>query len=141
MTDPLVRIIFLSPPSSLLENIAMRFPGRTLQQWIKPEDVHGFLCIADYGLLIREKNQTNGTASPVKFGEYLNAGLKVILSKNIGDFSDLVTSHNLGHIYANDHIKLSPLTFEERQRLNEFADLHLSKNAYQSAYRKLRLLS
>ena len=40
----------------------------------------------------------NSVASPVKFGEFMAAGLPVIISDGVGDFSDLVQRENVGMV-------------------------------------------
>ena len=49
-----------------------------------------------FGMLIRETCGTNKVASPIKFAEYLSAGLIPIMSEGIGDYSELVQRENLG---------------------------------------------
>lgn len=137
LANPAIKIIFLSPPSSLLHQFMLRFPQRASQHWVKPDEVHTLLCAADYGLLIREENKTNQTASPVKFGEYLNAGLKVIISKNIGDFSEITKDKKLGFVLNGELPELSPVEYEERIRMNKYAHEHLEKRSFESEYRKL----
>lgn len=60
------------------------------------KDVPQYLSAADAGLLLREKCAVNRVASPVKFAEYMAAGLPVVLSSEIGDYSDLVMRHKIG---------------------------------------------
>ncbi len=59
-------------------------------------DVPAHLCAADLALLIRTPSVVNATASPVKFAEYLAAGLPVVISEGVGDFSAEVERHHLG---------------------------------------------
>ena len=61
------------------------------------------LSAADFGLLLRENNIVNNVASPTKFAEYLMAGLPVIISNGIGDFSYFVRFKNVG-ICIDSHI-------------------------------------
>ena len=60
--------------------------------------VPDYLSAADYGLLLREENVTNGVASPVKFAEYLSCGLQILISANLGDFSGMVAEDSLGYV-------------------------------------------
>lgn len=66
------------------------------------EQVPRYLVAGDIGLLLREQSPLNTVASPVKFGEYLAAGLPVVLTEGIGDFSDLVRLDGLGLVFALD---------------------------------------
>src|SRR5690606_2328804 len=51
-----------------------------------------YLAAADCGLLIRERTLVNQVASPVKFAEYLAAGVPVLISEGVGDYSEAVRS-------------------------------------------------
>jgi glycosyltransferase involved in cell wall biosynthesis len=59
-------------------------------------EVPRYLAVADAGLLLRDRCPVNRVASPVKFGEYLAAGLPVVISREIGDYSALVSRESLG---------------------------------------------
>jgi glycosyltransferase involved in cell wall biosynthesis len=63
------------------------------------EEVPRYLAAGDVGLLLRERSLVNEVASPVKFAEYLAAGLPVILTEGIGDFSELVRLRSLGMVF------------------------------------------
>ena len=41
----------------------------------------------------------NQVASPTKFAEYLMCGLPIVISPNVGDFSELVTERSWGFEY------------------------------------------
>lgn len=65
---------------------------------VSHEKVRTYAEEADVGLLFREDQVFNNISSPTKFSEYLMAGLPVLLSPHIGDFSEIVLSHKLGRI-------------------------------------------
>lgn len=98
-----VFFISLSPDdqkaSALAENFLPR--GRYLSQNAKREEVPSYLMASDMGILLREKDPLNRVASPTKFAEYISAGLSVIISEEVGDYSGLVKSLGLG-IVLND---------------------------------------
>lgn len=56
------------------------------------------LSQCDYGVLFRHEHIINKVAAPIKVKDYLLAGLKVILSDNIGDSSDFVRRNDCGHV-------------------------------------------
>jgi glycosyltransferase involved in cell wall biosynthesis len=60
------------------------------------ERVPDYLAAGDAGLLLRERSLVNEVASPVKFAEYLAAGLPVIVSAGVGDYSALVERYAVG---------------------------------------------
>lgn len=115
------------------------FPGRVIKKWVKAEEVHSYLSIADYGLLLREASLTNEVASPTKFAEYLNAGLKIIVSDNVGDFSGFVQLHNAGVVYSKSDpvLNLIQTTAAEKKRMKALSLAYFTKNAYQAEYQKL----
>lgn len=60
------------------------------------EEVPDYLSAADLGLLLRADSVASIVSSPVKFGEYLAAGLPVILNKGIGDYSEMAARYGVG---------------------------------------------
>jgi glycosyltransferase involved in cell wall biosynthesis len=73
---------------------------------LSQKDVMRKLTSFHFGFLLREDNIINSTASPVKFLEYLSCGVIPILSKFIGDYSELVTNHDIG-ILTNENYRVS----------------------------------
>ena len=106
-----------------------KFPNQISIKWFDPIDVIQVLKICDYGLLIREKSITNKVASPVKFAEYLFAGLKIIISPNVGDYSKFVIENNCGYLENNIKLPLSNVTLKEKKANKELALNNFSKNS------------
>jgi glycosyltransferase involved in cell wall biosynthesis len=126
-------LLLTKPPSGI--NLKDKFQDRVIYLWVEPEKVSEYLTASDYGLLIRESSVTNSVCSPVKFAEYLAAGLPVIISENIGDFSIFVKDNNCGFIASE--IKWESLkrpSSEEKSRIQEVAELHFSKEVYKEFY-------
>jgi len=67
--------------------------------------INKYLLLGDLGLLIREKNDVNNVAFPVKFLEYVRCGVPV-LSSITSDVADMIDRFKLGY------------------RLNNYDDLH-----------------
>jgi glycosyltransferase involved in cell wall biosynthesis len=63
---------------------------------LPPARLRGALPAFDAALLLRRRSLVNEVACPVKFAEYLHAGLPVILTEGIGDASGWVRDHGLG---------------------------------------------
>lgn len=121
---------------------------------VDPPDMPAHLAAADVGLLLREDSPVNRVASPVKFAEYLAAGVPVIISEGVGDYSDLVAREQLGAVLGHDAgpetwaSKIAPF-FERcraepeplRQRCREIAASRLAWSvhvpAVTSLYRRL----
>jgi hypothetical protein len=53
---------------------------------------------ADAGILLRQENAINRVACPIKFADYLLAGLPVLATQNIGDVSAWVREYGAGTI-------------------------------------------
>jgi glycosyltransferase involved in cell wall biosynthesis len=71
--------------------------GDRMQHLSLPRDaVAATLAAADIGFMLRDTRELNRVASPVKFPEYLCAGLAVVASPGTGDASGLVQQHDVG---------------------------------------------
>ncbi|MDB4202981.1 hypothetical protein N9767_01225 [Planktomarina temperata] len=55
----------------------------------------------DFGFLIRKNNIVNTVSSPIKFMEYLNAGVIPIMTPFVGDYSNLGIKRDLAIVYEN----------------------------------------
>src|SRR6185295_17866538 len=64
------------------------------------EEVPGLLNASDLGLLLLRPSPNIKTSSPAKFSEYLNSGLPVLITPEVGDFSELVQANGLGAIVS-----------------------------------------
>jgi len=119
--------------------LADKFPGRVAQAWVRPYEVSSYLNAADYGLLIREASVTNKVSSPVKFAEYLAAGLPVIISENIGDYSAFVKDKNCGILVdSTAWASMKRNSESERARIKEIAKTYFTKQAYKEQYTRIQ---
>ncbi|MGH7192318.1 MAG: hypothetical protein ACREJM_02150, partial [Candidatus Saccharimonadales bacterium] len=136
-----VSLLMMSRANLDALGIGREFSGRIRQVWVAPQEVAGYIAMAYYGFLMREGSVTNAVAAPTKFAEYLAAGLKILISPNLGDYSALVQDHALGHVMTEPRSAppLVPTSVEERERLIEFAHHRFSKSHYREAYRTLLL--
>jgi glycosyltransferase involved in cell wall biosynthesis len=75
-------------------------PDGTIVQSLDPEDVPAYLAAADIGFLLRQPDPLNSVASPVKFAEYIAAGLAVVTSPALDDASTQVTENELGVVMS-----------------------------------------
>lgn len=73
--------------------------------------------LADAGFLLREEHPVNRVSSPTKFGEYLAAGIPVILTEGIGDYSEMADIMNVGLTLKLETEVVSPVEFD---RLKSF---------------------
>lgn len=132
------KVFFLSPPETNITELQQKFPGQIIQAWVSHEKVPETLSACDMGILIREQSITNRVASPTKFAEYLSAGLPVIISDNLGDYSDFTRKHDCGIIVKNRLPEALPLnTSSNRIRMIELVIKHFTKEAFLPEYQKL----
>ncbi len=83
-------------------------------------EVFNYLQAADVGFLLRESRNLNAAASPVKFAEYLAAGLGIVTSPDIGDLSATVESNKIG-------VLIRPaLEYDKLEELNRFISVNLT---------------
>ena len=133
-----VKILFLSQAHSTIDKLSDKFKNRIFRKWLSPSDVPKYLALGDYGILLRNDNITNKVASPVKFAEYLSAGLKVLISENIGDFSELVEENDLGFIVKGDiDFQINSIDKLEKDRIRKFAWDNFSKDMVSDKYLEL----
>ncbi len=118
--------------------LKMLFPDRIQNRWLKTEEVIATIEACDYGWMVREQSETNRVASPVKFAEYLAAGLNVIISENLGDYSQFVIKHKAGFVFDPKNIQVLELISEdEKVRMKKLAIDHFTKGNFSEQYFKL----
>lgn len=122
-----VHLLFLTKEHEAINKLKTKFDDRVERKWLKHEEVGSFLATCDYGILIREDNWTNRVASPVKFAEYLNAGLKVLISQELGDFSSMVKKENIGLLVHDEIPLLEKVEEVEKERIKEFCSQNFFK--------------
>lgn len=98
-----IKIAFLSRPDDVINNLCEKYPDRVSVRWLNFDDVFDFLEICDFGILLRVSNDTNNVSSPTKFGEYLIAGLPVIISDNL-EFANLIKDNDCGYVINNNSL-------------------------------------
>ncbi len=78
---------------------------------IRPEDVKLELANYHFGFLLRDVSIVNQVASPIKFLEYLEAGVIPIITKNVGDYSNIVNKEKVGVIVDLENPVVGPFDF------------------------------
>ncbi|GBD86469.1 glycosyl transferases group 1 [bacterium BMS3Abin03] len=92
------------------------------------------LSDCDFGVLLRENNLINRVSSPLKFAEYLAAGIPVVVSEGVGDTKDIIRKYNVGVIIKNNDYSSA---VEELIRLLQ--DEEISKRCFLTAKNELNL--
>lgn len=116
-------------------------------QQVPHSDVPRLLWASDLALLIRIQHLVSEVASPIKYAEYLAAGLPVMVTRNVGVYSDYTVRHKLGQVVdphaddLNDQVALllnaMPYPDQERMRITEFARENLSDRSVRQSLREL----
>ena len=87
------------------------------------EEVPGLLNASDLGLLLLRPSPNIRTASPAKFAEYLNSGLPVLITPDVGDFSELVVKDEVGAIVGGrdgvDDLSFVDRVLQSRMQLGD----------------------
>lgn len=109
---------------------------------VRYTEVSKYLNAGDAGILFRVQNEYSKTSSPVKFPEYLSAGLYILTLTGIGDATAFVGSHQAGLVLENTDErtleqgarKLAQLkdriqSSEEKLRISNLAARHFSQEA------------
>ncbi len=112
---------------------------------VPQEEVHNFLCMADYALIIREDHLLNQVASPTKIAEYLMAGLPIIGTNGIGDIADIPSAkilfdfRELKRDINNvvDEILAFDKSSIDREANSQVARAYVQNNLTWSAYKEL----
>jgi glycosyltransferase involved in cell wall biosynthesis len=66
------------------------------------DDVPALLNASDLGFLLLRASPNIRTSSPAKFSEYLNCGVPVLITPDVGDFSDLVVQRQVGRVVSSN---------------------------------------
>lgn len=116
-------------------SVYKKYPERVFQKKLESKEVLNYLYVGDYGWLVREQSATNRVASPVKFAEYLSAGLKVIISENLGDYSEFCVKNGCGIVVKNsEHLQLNRVGYEEKLKIHRMAMQYFTKEKYKAEY-------
>jgi glycosyltransferase involved in cell wall biosynthesis len=101
--DSYAKIYTYDKKDKILKYLSPDLKKRVEFKKVLPEDVSNHLARASFGVIFREDNSSGNFRSsicaPIKFAEYLAAGLPVIVQTDIGDISALVEKENIGFIY------------------------------------------
>lgn len=133
--QPDLKLLLMTPLESLSDTVLAPFRDRVILKWVAPNEVMQYLSLADYGLLLRQETTTNRVASPTKFAEYLAAGLRVLISPELGDFSEFTLQNECGQVITADELPtLTPVSEDERAHAHRLALNHFTKSAHREKY-------
>jgi hypothetical protein len=84
-------------------------------KYIDIKNMNPYLNMADYAFLLREDEPINNQASPTKFAEYALTGLRIIISENVGDYTEYVKKENIGIVYKNNKELIQQIKEDKEQ--------------------------
>jgi glycosyltransferase involved in cell wall biosynthesis len=79
-------------------------PDRFTVRSATHDQVPALLNASDLGLLLLRPSPNISTSSPVKFAEYLNCGLPVLMTGAVGDYSTIIVREGIGGIVGDDNL-------------------------------------
>jgi hypothetical protein len=134
-----LKLLVLSKADITQLDLYKHFNNRIIQKWVNPSEVRSLLFAADYGILIREQAITNQVASPTKFAEYLNAGLNILISEKIGDFTEFTINEDCGILLeeGNKNQILEKVTYDKKLHNAKLSIAYFSKHSYEKEYAQL----
>ena len=139
-------LLLMSDRSSLdrARRIFSTFPGDAVRiESVERSMVNLSASASDVGLLLREDLTLNNISSPTKFAEYMIAGLPVVISPRVGDYSSIVESRHLGKVvdltrisdpeYTSSLVKEIVSDDSIRERCRNYASESLTWDSYKAA--------
>ncbi|MBA7533653.1 hypothetical protein ES705_25895 [subsurface metagenome] len=137
-------VICLTPDIITANNLCKKFRINEDRIFIKQENnnkINAYLNASDVAVIFRENIATNYYSSPTKLAEYLISGTPIILSNNIGDYSDFINNNNLGIVVINniDSILKRMKRIPEYNRASnaELSKKHFSKQSQLEKYLRM----
>ena len=127
--------MFLSKRDIIIDQLIDKYPTRISCNWVPHINIRNYLLCGDYGILIRAQSITNTVAAPTKFAEYLISGLRVLISANLGDYSDFVSQFRCGEVVTSQLTsELSNTTYDQKSKLVNLVNKHFIKSCYNNEY-------
>ncbi len=133
-----VKVIFMTGKDERVDGLIKQYPQQVQRQWVQHAEVQAILACGDYGIMIREQTVTNKVASPTKFAEYLSAGLQVLISDGLGDYTQFVKEHECGKVInTTDMITLAKTSPEQKAKNLQLVHQYFTKASQKNNYLKV----
>lgn len=114
---------------------------------VSQKDVKRYMSACDCGFLLREDNIINNVAFPIKFAEYIDAGLPVITTKGVREIARIIKKESIGFIVDTESLDLTVLIdwsrsvstrrSEFRKKTMSYCDRELVWSRYKEDFKKL----
>jgi len=133
------RFVFLSRSAQeMRKKIGDRIPVDSYVVYsASPADLPNYLAQCDYGFLVRKPHVINKVAAPIKVKDYLLAGLRLVVTSEVGDTSEFLLDHDCGLTvdYTNicsgniNHAQFEdPVPISDKRRISQIAASEFSLN-------------
>ncbi len=113
------RLVILSPqPAEQIKNLlkaAFENQDAVIIKSVNQKEVANYLNAADFAFATYKPGETKKHLSPIKIGEYWACGLPVVLTKGVGDDSDIIESEGGGILFDPSQIEHVNWTSLQRQ--------------------------
>lgn len=136
-----IKILILSHQVQTIKSIVERiYPADNRFNYISASqtDVGDYLSACDLGFLLRKQTLVNRVAQPVKVGEYLAAGVPVVVEGEVGGVTDKLFEYGAGlsvlldgqSIDAWHKVGANVIAYAKRGELNRVASRRLAKDYF-----------
>lgn len=103
------RLIILTPSpirdvEKSLEDFAVP-QIKTKVLFVSPEEVCNYISASDFGFVTVKMTETSKYCSAIKVAEYWAMGLPIVIGKDIGDDSMIVSDNEIGVVYNSNSVK------------------------------------
>ncbi|MBI5643963.1 MAG: hypothetical protein HY954_10880 [Deltaproteobacteria bacterium] len=98
--DDTARLLVLTPDIKMAESVlgGSIKTGAYAVRSVRQDEVTSYLAAGDFGFLLREDNIVNHVAFPIKFAEYIAAGLAIITTEGVSEIARIVRSEGSGYV-------------------------------------------
>lgn len=94
--------VFTNDPDAAAQAVGGMLADRIVVTRLPSCDVPAAMARYQLGVIVRDRQLFNRVAAPIKIGEYLAAGARVIATEGIGDYSTWIATYDLGVIIRGD---------------------------------------
>lgn len=132
-TQPTLAFQFIGDEVPAVKALKDKFGSERIRTGrLNHKEVFNRLLQCDYGILVREATKMNRIASPTKIGEYLSAGLSLIINDSMA-ITGMVQEHQLGYVIDDEIPSLKPVDIIEKQRIRDVGLSYFDKSSLRNS--------
>ena len=143
------KLVIATPQcDDFIQQLKIKFPKSSIKSY-KHDEIPELLAKANFGIATIKQSKVRKYCSPIKVGEYWSAGLPVLLTKGVGDDSDILNRTELGAVFdINDQqsilaglSKINSLIFDPtaKSKIQELARTYRSIVGLEKIYDEIFL--